>query len=270
MPLPTPQSDEDKNEFIDRCMADDVMNREFNDTDVRLAVCVRQWDNSTKESNIMKEKHRIVEYTQHSNLSPLSESQIKEEEGSQDDHIVGGFRVPVWRLDVPNANGRTYTSELASRIASEGKTTLSLDGHPQDETSVSYEDVKAIGKNPHIEDGKLWADALFVDEAYFNKIQKIVQNGGKVGLSSSGFGLIDDNGVVEPDSYELDRYFDFVLHPAAHLYVEQHSSPSDTTASPSSAEEDDESDSAESQVSEEEVEMIKYINNIKEKRRQNI
>jgi len=46
MPLPTPNADEDKPEFIGRCMANDVMKDDFPDTDQRYAVCNSQWRKS--------------------------------------------------------------------------------------------------------------------------------------------------------------------------------------------------------------------------------
>lgn len=44
MPIPTPRDDEDESEFIDRCMADEVMNEDFPDESQRRAVCQSQWD----------------------------------------------------------------------------------------------------------------------------------------------------------------------------------------------------------------------------------
>ena len=44
MPLPKPNDGETKDEFIDRCMADETMQEEFPDEDQRYAVCLAQWD----------------------------------------------------------------------------------------------------------------------------------------------------------------------------------------------------------------------------------
>lgn len=46
MPLPEPQSDEKKDEFIDRCMSEAT---EFEDDDQRLAVCQSLWDSKKEE-----------------------------------------------------------------------------------------------------------------------------------------------------------------------------------------------------------------------------
>ena len=42
MPIPKPLPKEQNNEFIQRCMMDDVMVREYKDTDQRYAVCREQ------------------------------------------------------------------------------------------------------------------------------------------------------------------------------------------------------------------------------------
>jgi hypothetical protein len=46
MPIPKPKKNESHDDFIDRCMSDEVMVNEYDDTDQRLAVCETQWDNS--------------------------------------------------------------------------------------------------------------------------------------------------------------------------------------------------------------------------------
>lgn len=48
MPLPEKQPNENKDDFISRCMSDNVMTKEFPDTDQRLAVCNSQWESNTK------------------------------------------------------------------------------------------------------------------------------------------------------------------------------------------------------------------------------
>ena len=43
MPIPKKRKDESKNDFIDRCMGDEVMNDEFSNTKQRYAICMSQW-----------------------------------------------------------------------------------------------------------------------------------------------------------------------------------------------------------------------------------
>lgn len=52
MPIPTPRKDEDKEEFMSRCMGDEVMKRDYPDTKQRAAICYKQWrekDNKKEE-----------------------------------------------------------------------------------------------------------------------------------------------------------------------------------------------------------------------------
>jgi len=44
MPIPKPRDDEDKDEFIKRCMDDDVMVEEYPDREQRYAICHKQWE----------------------------------------------------------------------------------------------------------------------------------------------------------------------------------------------------------------------------------
>src|SRR5690606_18972235 len=44
MPLPKPNDGETRDEFIERCMADETMQEEFPDESQRYAVCLAQWD----------------------------------------------------------------------------------------------------------------------------------------------------------------------------------------------------------------------------------
>jgi len=43
MPLPTKKPDEEKNDFVNRCMSDDIMKKEFSDQKQRAAVCFNQY-----------------------------------------------------------------------------------------------------------------------------------------------------------------------------------------------------------------------------------
>jgi len=51
MPIPAPHKDEDKNKFMERCMGDDVMVKEYPDNKQRYAICQTSWDK--KESKNM-------------------------------------------------------------------------------------------------------------------------------------------------------------------------------------------------------------------------
>lgn len=49
MPLVTPKKGENENKFVNRCMGDDNMVREFNQPDQRKAVCHNQYNRQKKK-----------------------------------------------------------------------------------------------------------------------------------------------------------------------------------------------------------------------------
>ena len=48
MPIPKKGKNESKDEFLSRCMGDDVMNEEFANTKQRYAVCKAKWKKKKK------------------------------------------------------------------------------------------------------------------------------------------------------------------------------------------------------------------------------
>jgi len=50
MPMPKPKDDESKEDFVSRCMSDEVMKSEYEDNDQRLAICYDLWDKKEKKS----------------------------------------------------------------------------------------------------------------------------------------------------------------------------------------------------------------------------
>ena len=50
MPMIKPKKDESKKKFIDRCMSDETMQKEFPDSDQCYAVCEKQWAKKEKKS----------------------------------------------------------------------------------------------------------------------------------------------------------------------------------------------------------------------------
>jgi len=43
MPIPIPKASEEMDDFIARCMSDDIMKTEFPNEEQRLAICAVQW-----------------------------------------------------------------------------------------------------------------------------------------------------------------------------------------------------------------------------------
>jgi HK97 family phage prohead protease len=63
MPLPKPKKDENHDDFIDRCMSDEIMNSEFPDNKQRFAVCQVNWEHKDKRSDSnMEELRKAISY----------------------------------------------------------------------------------------------------------------------------------------------------------------------------------------------------------------
>lgn len=52
MPLPSPNSSEDKDSFISRCVSELHDKNEFSSQDQRLAVCYSRWEDKKESSTI--------------------------------------------------------------------------------------------------------------------------------------------------------------------------------------------------------------------------
>jgi len=52
MPLPSPQKNQNRDDFISQCMSNEVMSKEFSDSKQRYAVCLSQWQQS--KANVME------------------------------------------------------------------------------------------------------------------------------------------------------------------------------------------------------------------------
>ncbi|MEA5032312.1 MAG: hypothetical protein VB025_09210 [Sphaerochaeta sp.] len=146
-------------------------------------------------------------------MKRLDDTRLADQEGS-----VSAWTAPVWNIGKLNLNGRLYGEELAKRIVAAGKATISYDSHRHD-YGDAYGDVVAVAKNPRIEGDQLWVDIFMVDAAYSAKVDAINKAGVGIGVSCVGYGETDKDGVVNPATYELVRYLDFVVDPANETYA---------------------------------------------------
>jgi len=61
MPMPKPKKNEKEDEFIARCMSDEVMKDEFDNNKQRLAICIDLWENKQEENMEREERSYKVE-----------------------------------------------------------------------------------------------------------------------------------------------------------------------------------------------------------------
>lgn len=78
MPVPRPQGNENRDNFLKRCMGDEVMAAEYPDRDQRYAVCTRQWEEKVSATLrfILKEIEGVPAEFQ---VLPIGESKIEGE-----------------------------------------------------------------------------------------------------------------------------------------------------------------------------------------------
>ena len=145
---------------------------------------------------------------------------LQESEGNLASDV---WTAEVWRLDEVNLNGRVYPTELAQRIVRDNQKTMAYDGHEADwRSGHDYAPAVAYCDNPRIENGSLVVDIHFLEGQKENpsvkNIRELFAAGLPIGVSSVGYGSINEQGIVQED-YELVRYLDFVAMPAGLVYA---------------------------------------------------
>jgi len=84
MPLPKPKDNESKDDFLKRCMGDDLMNREYPDKDQRYAICNKQLEDKSKDPKSSKKKKPFMEARSY----PFEISEVRAE-GNESPKIIG-------------------------------------------------------------------------------------------------------------------------------------------------------------------------------------
>lgn len=133
------------------------------------------------------------------------------------------YTFPISHPGVKNLNGRIYPVALWENVISkrQGEGTFGLMNHPDNDGSVK--DIWCVWKNLRLNEDKstLLCDAYLVGRNG-SDVKEMLEAGGKVGLSTSGFGeFTEDNVTLNASSFELERVADFVFNPSAQVYGEQ-------------------------------------------------
>ena len=77
MPIPTPNENENKDDFVERCMGDETMTDEYPQNQ-RMAICTDQWDESLEEqeqiricTEVSGDIHRETKYEREYLVAPV-------------------------------------------------------------------------------------------------------------------------------------------------------------------------------------------------------
>lgn len=152
---------------------------------------------------------------------PLEEKEIKEiKEKKSDFNGKTKYIIKVWDREY-NANERSYRNVI-DRVVSENKRTVGLMNHPEDEPDP--EKIFGVEKNPFIDDDG-WLSVEFYPCGFWGQmIEDVILNDGPITVSSACLGNLDESGcVVNDETFELERYFDFVFGPSNRLNQYQNS-----------------------------------------------
>lgn len=87
MPMPKPKKNEEKKDFLDRCMGDDVMVKDYEDNDQRYAICNQIWRDKDKDSIDIKSK-KIKSYLE-ARSYPFEISEVREAADDEPLKITG-------------------------------------------------------------------------------------------------------------------------------------------------------------------------------------
>lgn len=179
----------------------------------------------------MSEKKRIVEnFSVISNSYkrlPLQESVIEVTEKATGDtkqyKAKAVYTFPISRPDKENLNGRIYTSKLWEKVIKEKQAegSFGLMDHPEEEGSTK--DCFCVWRNLRFsEDKKFILCDAYLFGRWGQDVLEALEAGGKIGLSTSGFGEFeDDDKTLNPETYMLERVADFVFNPSYEVFGEQ-------------------------------------------------
>jgi hypothetical protein len=134
---------------------------------------------------------------------------------------LGVYTFPFTRPGQKNLNGRIYGYELWDRVfaSSKGMSWVGLVNHPEDDGDPK--NIWCVWKNLRYNKDKTLgiADCYIIDNEWGKTAFGVLENGGPIGLSSSGLGDFGPDGItVDPNTYELERPADWVLNPSYSVF----------------------------------------------------
>lgn len=146
MPLPEPGENESRDDWLERCMGNDTMNREYDDSEQRYAVCNDIWRRKAMNAKTFKLKNLKVDEKDGSFTAVFATLNVVDKDG--DLTLPGAFgdqEVPIgayghgsWQGALPVGKGRVFEKEEEALV--EGRffldTTLGSD---------TYKTIKEMG-----------------------------------------------------------------------------------------------------------------------------
>ena len=135
------------------------------------------------------------------------------------------WRLPIGRYDNLNGNKRIYPKQLWQNVMDKQRDTwqgiAGLADHPEkDDDPGDFKNSAVVWLDMEVpNDGVVYGIGRFVGP-HGALAEEIIEAGGRIGLSSSGFGDVDKkNNTVDPNTYIIERLADVVINPSQDVYA---------------------------------------------------
>ena len=202
MPIPSPHKDEEKKKFLERCMSDEIMVKDFPDEKQRFAVCNTQWDE--KKSIEPEEKEESFSI----NIEPIEDElterrchDLDEFRFDADKNEITGYaaRFGVWSVDLGGFKERIKQGAFAKTIK-DGDVRLLFNHDPNFILARTTNGTMSLE-----EDRKgLSFTASLPNTTYASDLKESIKRG-DISQNSFGFRVINDKWKISDDRNELDE-----------------------------------------------------------------
>lgn len=132
MPLPKPEKNEKRNDFVSRCMGDETMKKDFKDNKQRVAVCLAQFSKKDSKASWVNKAYN----GQMDEESPMHEEMEMEEESNEVEKDYEGEMAKIQLMKIAD-----NAMQIARMIKSEDQ---QLEAWVQDKISVSEHHMQAV------------------------------------------------------------------------------------------------------------------------------
>lgn len=138
------------------------------------------------------------------------------------------WKFPISRINTineKNGNGRVYSKKLWENVINNQqdiwKGGIGLMDHPvSDDDAGEFKNTAIVWLGMELDELNqlVWGLGVFVG-TLGALAQEVIEAGGRVGFSSSGFGeLMSDGCTVNPDTYQIERVADIVTNPSQSVF----------------------------------------------------
>ncbi len=202
MPIPTPNKDESKKDFLKRCMSDEIMVKDFEDEDQRFAVCNTQWDE--KKSIEPEEKEESFSINIELIEDELTERRchdLDEFRFDADKNEITGTaaRFGVWSEDLGGFKERIRQGAFSKTIK-DGDVRLLFNHDP------NFILARTSNGTMTLEEDKrgLQFTASLPNTTYASDLKESIRRG-DISQNSFGFRTINDKWKISDDRNQLDE-----------------------------------------------------------------